>query len=597
MTMGRLADFAEVWLVDFKFSQPPGERPQPLCLVARELHSNCLVRLWQDDLRQHTRAPFDVGSRTLFVAYLASEEVGCFLELGWPLPRNVLDLYGEFRLLTSGLQPPCGHGLLGVLAYFGLSGGVAPSTKDAMRHLAQRGGLYTSEERAALLDYCQTEVDALGPLLLAMLGRIESPETLAPADRAKTFGQALQRGEYLIAVAAMERRGVPIDVPSLTLLRDRWKDIERDLITQVDGAFGVYAGKHFQVRAFEDYLRRHAISWPRTANGRPHLDRDTFKGMVVAYPALAPLHELRSTLDQMRNWKLPVGRDGRNRCLLSPFGAKTGRNTPSTSQFVFGLASWLRGLVRPEEGMALAHLDWEQQEFGIAAALSGDGNMMAAYRSGDPYLTFAVQAGAAPAGATRGSHGAVREQFKICALGIQYGMGADTLAGRLGASLACGRDLIQQHRRTYPGYWRWSEGCVSYAMLHRYLTAAFGWRVHVDGETRPTTLRNFLLQANGAEMLRLACILAAERGLPVCCPVHDALLVEAPTREIDDVVFRTAEVMRQASELVLSGFPLRTDATVIRAPQRYADKRGQRMWKMVWPLVGAVGNRRSISTS
>ena len=57
----------------------------------------------------------------------------------------------------------------------------------------------------------------------------------------------------------------------------------------------------------------------------------------------------------------------------------------------------------------------QQQEFGIAAALSGDPLMMEAYRSGDPYLAFAKQAGAAPPDATKATHKAVRDQFKACA--------------------------------------------------------------------------------------------------------------------------------------------------------------------------------------
>lgn len=589
--MLQLADFAEVWLADFEFRQPPGERPEPLCLVAREWRSGRLIRLWQDDLRRYGRAPFPTGPAALFVAYMATAELGCFLALGWPLPRFVLDLYAEFRLLTSGLPPPCGNGLLGALAYFGIPGGVDVLTKDEMRDLAQSGGPYTWQQQVALLDYCQADVDPLGHLLTAMAGCIESAPRFPyfPQSRqhrtSVAFAQALQRGAYTKAVARMERRGVPIDVPGMVTLRGRWAGVERSLIARVDDAFGVYDGDHFDAAAFEEYLSRNGVGWPRFVNGRPRLDRQTFKDMAAAHPALAPLHELRATLAQMRDWALPVGGDGRNRCMLSPFGAKTGRNTPSTTGFVFGLAAWLRSLIRPEPGMALAYLDYEQQEFGIAACLSGDRNMMAAYASGDPYLAFAVQAGAAPPDATRETHGAVRDQFKTCALGIQYAMGADALAQRLGAMASRGRELHRLHRQTYPDYWRWSEASVSYAMLHGHLTAAFGWRVHVGPETRPTSLRNFLLQANGAEMLRLACILAAERNLPVCCPVHDALLVEAPVGAIDAVVSRTREAMREASELVLPGFPLRVEAKVFRWPGRFADKRGVAMWEAVWHLV------------
>jgi hypothetical protein len=86
------------------------------------------------------------------------------------------------------------------------------------------------------------------------------------------------------------------------------------------------------------------------------LDDDTFKDMAAVYPRLAPLRELRSTLSTMRSLKLPIGVDGRNRCMLSAFGSTTGRNQPSTTRFVFGLSSWLRGLIRPQPGFGLAYI-------------------------------------------------------------------------------------------------------------------------------------------------------------------------------------------------------------------------------------------------
>ena len=63
-----------------------------------------------------------------------------------------------------------------------------------------------------------------------------------------------------------------------------------------------------------------------------------------------------------------------------------GANQPSNSKFVFGPATWLRGLIRPESGMSIAYIDYEQQEFAIGAALSNDPAMTEAYRTGDPYL-------------------------------------------------------------------------------------------------------------------------------------------------------------------------------------------------------------------
>src|SRR5262249_18620166 len=117
--MNLLNLFREVWLVDFEFTAPDGCNPRPLCLVARELRSGRLVRLW---LGEDAPAvpPYAIGPDTLFVAYYASAEVGCHLALGWPVPQRILDLYAEFRCLTSGLVIPCGYGLLGALTFFDL---------------------------------------------------------------------------------------------------------------------------------------------------------------------------------------------------------------------------------------------------------------------------------------------------------------------------------------------------------------------------------------------------------------------------------------------------------------------------------------------
>jgi DNA polymerase I len=94
------------------------------------------------------------------------------------------------------------------------------------------------------------------------------------------------------------------------------------------------------------------------------------------------------------------------------------------------------------------------------------------------------------------------------------------------------------------------------------------------------------MQANGAEMLRLACCLATERGIRVCAPVHDALLVEAPLDEIDGQVAGLQGCMREASRVVLGGaLELGSDAKVVRWPERYLDERGAVMWDTVARLL------------
>ena len=318
---------------------------------------------------------------------------------------------------------------------------------------------------------------------------------------------------------------------------------------------------------------------------------NTFKDMARIYPSINPIRELRTALSQMRLSEIPVGRDGRNRCLLSAFRARTGRNQPSNSQFIFGPSVWLRGLIRPDPGYGLAYVDYSQQEFGIAAALSGDGAMLQAYESGDPYLEFAKQACAVPCDATKTTHGNIREQFKQCVLAVQYGMGEESLAIRIAQPVPQARHLLRMHRETYPRFWEWSDSVVDFAMLNGYLYTVFGWKIHIGLEANPRSLRNFPMQANGAEMLRLACIFGIERGVRICAPVHDAILIEAPLNSLNQEVLKAKKAMADASAAVLAGFRLRSEANLVRYPERYMDGRGKKMWQIVMEVLDNSGGQ------
>ena len=144
-------------------------------------------------------------------------------------------------------------------------------------------------------------------------------------------------------------------------------------------------------------------------------------------------------------------------------------------------------------------------------------------------------------------------------------------------------------------------------MLHGSLHTVFGWRVHVGESSNPRSLRNFPMQANGAEMTRLAACLATERGIEVCAPVHDAFLICAPLDRLDSDVARMREAMAEASRIVLNGFELCTECSdeydehgkpvefpqIIRYPKRYMDNRGQVMWGRVTELLGRLDVRQT----
>jgi DNA polymerase-1 len=565
-----------IHLIDFEFRPAngrEGNQPEPTCLVVREYPSGNTRRYWQDDLAIMKSAPFPVSPGAMSVAYFASAEMDCFLRLGWALPDNLLDLFTEFRCRTNGIGAPFGNGLVGALQYFGLPA-MDVDAKDEMRNLALRGGPWTGQEKADLLDYCESDVVALHRLLDAMGPKIDWP-------------RALLRGRYMKAVSHMQKVGVPIDMVMLDLLMANWEELKAALIAQVDADFGVFDAGTFKASLWAQYLARENIEWPMRSDGSLLLDDDTFKSMAKVHPKINPIRELRASLSAMRLSGLTVGDDGRNRCLLSPFKSVTGRNQPSNTKFIFGPAVWMRGLIKPKPGYGLAYIDYSQQEFGIAAALSGDLAMQKAYESGDPYLAFAKQAGAVPSQATKESHKAEREQFKACVLAVQYGMGEDALAIRIGQPVARARKLLTLHRQTYAAFWKWSDACLDEAVLNRRLWASYGWTHHIAESFNPRSLRNFPMQANGAEMLRLACILLTEAGINVCAPVHDALLVEVPLAHLNERVSVAKDLMGYASEQVLDGFRLSSDVKLVLDSERYMDDRGVEMWDRIESMLAS----------
>jgi len=568
--------FDQAWCVDFEFREIGGNLPEVHCLVAREIFSGRLIRSWLSKC-QSVPCPIPLGRSSVYIAYFSTAELKCHLSLGWPLPKNIVDLFVEFRCQTNGLSLPTGRNLLGALTYFGLTG-ISYLEKETMRELAVRGSPFSNAESEALLNYCQTDVDALEALIQPMFKQLN-------------LGQALLRGRYMKAVASMEHYGIPIDAEKLLQLQTNWEPLKERLIQQVDRHYGVFEDFVFKRERFAQYLAKQKIPWPLLPSGQLDLKDETFRQQARAYPKLLPLKELRQTLGRLRLHQLELGSDQRARVNLSPFRSKTGRNQPGTSRYIFGNAKWLRGLIKPPEGQAVAYIDWKQQEFGIAAALSRDPAMLAAYSSGDPYLEFAKQAGLVPETATKQSHPEERKLCKAAVLAVQYGMGPESLASGINQPVQMGRELLANHRRTFPRFWKWSEAVVDYALLHRKLWTVFGWEQHLGPETNPRSLANFPMQANGAEILRLACCYLVEADIRVCAPVHDAVLIEVPIQETEEQVSRAQKLMARASRDVLSGFELGTDVEIFRYPDRYSDgDSGQAFWEVVMAELGGLGN-------
>ena len=506
-----------LWVVDFEYQATKGDEPYVLCVVALELRSGRQIKLWRDELGP--LPPFPTDEHALFIAYSATAEASCCLSLGWPTPTHVLDLLVEFRLHTNGRWEPAyddkgkriAENLLAALAHFGLPS-MGSTFKNAMRDLIlNHEGNWSETEKQHVLEYCSADVEATAKLFFAMQPHLD-----------RDLRRSLLRGAFMPAASRIERHGIPIDVETLRRLATNW-DALRLKIVQAKDKNRIYDGLVWKMDRWAAKIASEGKAWPLTKSGHLALDKKTFKDRAMVYPDVEEYRQLRKTISELRLADLVIGKDGRNRAYLFPFRTKTGRNAPSPSEQIFGGPKWLRSLIKPSEGRGVALIDWRAQEIGIVAALSGDKAMMEAYRSGDIYLALAKATGAVPQDATKAHP--MRDVFKTVMLGTNYGMGAETLAERIGKPASVARDLLRQYKESYPVFARWGDAVENFAIWRGNLWTALGWRQYFDDDAdkrlNVRAARNFLAQGNGAEMMRIAALLGLERGVTICTPIHD----------------------------------------------------------------------------
>jgi len=77
------------------------------------------------------------------------------------------------------------------------------------------------------------------------------------------------------------------------------------------------------------------------------------------------------------------------------------------------------------------------------------------------------------------------------------------------------------------------------------MESVFGWPLHISTSPNKRTLYNFPMQANGAEMLRLATMRLCDAGIVPIMLIHDGILFEETDREKIELA---KEIMRGAGD-------------------------------------------------
>jgi DNA polymerase I-like protein with 3'-5' exonuclease and polymerase domains len=224
--------------------------------------------------------------------------------------------------------------------------------------------------------------------------------------------------------------------------------------------------------------------------------------------------------------------------------------------------------------------------------LSNDRALMDAYRSGDVYHTLAMICGLTndcDRKRWKNKNPAMRQRMKSLQLAINYGMSVPSLAKGLDRHPLVAAAIIERHKQTYPSFWEWRNNMVQVAMLERRIETVFGWPLRISTSPNRRTLYNFPMQANSAEMLRLAACRLCEASLVPSMLIHDGILLEVDNRE---QIAHAIEIMRTAGRDVCNGFEIDVDIDQeLINGARYRDKRpvAQKMWQTIMDALEAVG--------
>src|SRR5262249_33258739 len=265
-------------------------------------------------------------------------ELTIFQVLGWPSPKHAYDLHTAY-LASSNILLPYNPDekrtkqrkrLSDACRAYGIEGWENIDKAQMAQDIGE--GRWHDYGQDVVFDYCEEDVKNSVKLLRAQM---RGSNRFPPVDTDRVIFWS----EYSAkAVALIQAKGIPIDVYRWNLILENRSAIIDALRRRFDPSYNdddpiFDAEGGFSYARFEAWLVRSGIPfWPRLDSGQLDLDSDAFRLMSV-FPGVEAIHALRDTLNFISKAKLPIGRDGRNRPSLFPFGTASGRNAHAKSIF------------------------------------------------------------------------------------------------------------------------------------------------------------------------------------------------------------------------------------------------------------------------
>jgi len=385
-------------------------------------------------------------------------------------------------------------------------------------------------------------------------------------------------------LTGMEIAGIGVDTDYLQTLghdlRARLATLEDRIHEAAGGSFNINSTLQLREVLFE---RLELPVLKKTPKGAPSTDHSVLEKLRDEHEVVADLLTFRE-LEKLRSTYVDallklVEPDGRVRGRFNQMGAATGRLSQEQPN--------LQNIpVRTEEGRAIrtafvaaeGHVflvaDYSQIELRILAHLSGDPGLVDAFEQDlDIHTATAARVAGSPAGEVTPDQ---RRKAKMINFGLLYGMEAYGLAQRLEID----RDEAQEHIDAYfaqfPEVREYMQGIVAEARSTGFTTTLLGRRRYLpelasgnfrDRQMGERMALNAPIQGSAADIIKKAMVdldgrlTAAGLSSQMLLQIHDELVLEAPTDELEAVEVLTRETMEGIVELRV---PLRVDTATGR---------------------------------
>ncbi|MGN0454168.1 MAG: DNA polymerase I [Ruminococcus sp.] len=382
-------------------------------------------------------------------------------------------------------------------------------------------------------------------------------------------------------LASMENQGVEADAEGIEkfgeMLAVQIDNLQNSIYESVGEVFNINSPKQLGTALFETL----GLPCKKKTKTGYSTNAEVLEGLANAHPVVPMVIQYR-TLTKLKSTYCDgllkvIAKDGRIHSKFNQTETRTGRissaepnlqNIPVRTE----LGREMRKFFRAKPGCVFVDADYSQIELRVLAHISGDKNMIQAFKDNEDIHTItASQVFNMPVEMVTP---VMRSRAKAVNFGIVYGIGAFSLAKDIGVTNKEAKHYIDSYLAHYSGVDEYMKNVVEKAKKDGYVETMYGRRRylpeltagnHITRAFGERVARNMPIQGTAADIIKIAMVRVFDRlkkenlKSKLILQIHDELIVEAPQDEAMRVAMILQEEMEGAVKLDV---PLVAEAAV-----------------------------------